>query len=119
MQSIEEKLEEVLMQYKLCYDLDIAMTMSELTSDEIKYLKNNDSFMYRIEYENAVIRQDIMTVMKNNMKGPDDKLAQKAAVDLGNLLWKERFKTNSEAPKGIIPDSISLIGEAPEEVLAE
>ena len=115
MRDIEELKEQVILEYILSYDLDIAMMKCQLTTDEQKLLKNDDSFTYRVEYHDALIREDIMSTMIVNMRGPDAKLAQKAANDLGNILYKEKFKTNNEAPKGQVPDSIVLVGEGPEE----
>jgi hypothetical protein len=114
MRDIEVLKEEVVIEYLGSYDLEIAMMKCNLTSDEKKLLKDDASFMYRIDYQNALIREDIVTVMIVNLKGPDAKLSQKAAIDLGNLLWKEKFKTNNEAPKGVVPDSIVLVGEGPD-----
>jgi hypothetical protein len=111
--DIEEKKEEVIIEYKLSYDLDIAMMKCSLTSDEKKLLKNDSSFMYRIDYENALIRENIVKTMIVNLNGPDAKLSQKAAIDLGNILYKEKFKSGNEAPKGQVPDNIILVGEGP------
>ena len=111
MKDIEQMKEEVIIEYKLSYDLEIAMMKCRLTLDEQKMLKNDESFTYRISYEDALIRESIMTTMKTNLEGVDPKLSQKAAVDLGNLLWKERFKSGNEGPKGIVPDSIILVGK--------
>ena len=113
MKDIAETKEEVVMEYKLSYDLDIAMMKCRLTPDEQKLLKNDDSFMYRIQYEDALIREGIISTMVTNMRGPDAKLSQKSAVDLGNILYKEKFKAGNEAPKGIVPDKIILVGEGP------
>ena len=111
MEDIEQTKEEVIMEYKLSYDLEIAMMKCQLNPDEQKMLKNDDSFVYRIAYEDALIREGIISTMVTNMRGSDAKLSQKSAVDLGNILYKEKFKTGNEAPKGIVPDSIILVGK--------
>ncbi len=110
MQDLEEKKEEVIMQYKLSYDLEIAMMKVDLTSEEKKLLQNDTSFMYRIDYQDSCIRERIMATMIDNLSSPDDKLAQKAAIDLGNVLWKEKFKGKDEGPKSLVPDTIILKG---------
>lgn len=115
MSDIEEMKEEVVMEYKLSYDLDISMMKCNLTSDEKKLLKNDSSFMYRIDYEDALIRESIISTMVTNLRGSDAKLSQKAAIDLGNILYKEKFKSGNEAPKGQVPDNIVLVGEGPDE----
>ena len=114
MRNIEEITEQVILEYTLSYDLDIAMMKCQITIDEQKLLKNDTSFMYRIDYHDALIRESIMSTMIINMRGPDAKLAQKAANDLGNILYKEKFKTGNEAPKGQVPDNIILVGEEPD-----
>lgn len=99
------------MQYRQSYDLDIAMTMADLTEDEKKLLKNDSSFMYRITYQDAIIREKIVGTMLDNLDTPDPRVSQKAAIDLGNLLWKEKFKGNDDGKgKGVIPDTIVLKG---------
>lgn len=113
MRDLEEIKEEIIIEYISSYDLEIAMMKCNLNSDEKKLLKNDSSFMYRIDYQDALIRETIVTTMVNNLKGPDAKLSQKAAIDLGNLLWKEKFKSGNEAPKGVVPDNIILTGEGP------
>lgn len=113
MEDIEQTKEEVIMEYKLSYDLEIAMMKCQLNSAEQKMLKHDDSFMYRIGYEDALIREGIISTMVTNMRGPDAKLSQKSAMDLGNILYKEKFKSGNEAPKGMVPDKIILVGEGP------
>lgn len=113
MRSLEEKKEEVLIHYSRSYDLDIAMMKADLTEDEKKLLQHDSSFLYRISYQDARIREEIVEVMVGNLRSADDKLAQKAALDLGNLLWKEKFKNNETKPQQIVPDQIILKGEKP------
>ena len=109
--SLEQKKEMVLMQYKLSYDLDIAMTKTDLTEDEKALLKRDKSFLYRIEYQDAMIREKIVSTMLDNLDTPDFRISQKAAIDLGNLLWKEKFKGSDNNNKGVImPDAIILEG---------
>ncbi len=114
MLTLEEKKEEIVAQYRLSYDLDIAMLKVGITPEEKKLLLNDQSFMYRIEYQKATIREQIVSTMIDNMQIDDPRISQKAAVDLGNLLWKEKFKGNNEGPKGQVPDSIILVGVTPE-----
>lgn len=110
MHSLEEKKELVIENYRMSYDLDIAMLKVGLTDDEKKLLLNDTSFMYRINYQDALIREDIMATMLSNMhnRGP---ISQKAALDLANVLWADKFKNKESGPPSIIPDKIILKGE--------
>ena len=110
MYSLEQKKEMVIMQYQLSYDLDIAMVKVDLTEDEKALLKRDKSFLYRIEYQDAMIKEKIVTTMLDNLDTPDPRISQKAAIDLGNLLWKERFKGSDDNKRQIVPDTIILEG---------
>lgn len=109
MLTLEEKKEEVLIHYRKSYDLEIAMMKVDLNTNEKNLLLHDSSFMYRIAYADAIIREEIVDVMTNNLRSSDDKLTQKAALDLGHLLWKEKFKGGGGAPK-MVPDVINLVG---------
>ena len=61
MLSLEEKKESVIIEYTKSYDLDIAMMKCDLTTDEKKLMQNDTSFMYRISYADAIIREKIIT----------------------------------------------------------
>ena len=111
MYSLEQKKEMVIMQYQLSYDLDIAMVKVDLTEDEKALLKRDKSFLYRIEYQDAMIKEKIVTTMLDNLDTPDPRISQKAAIDLGNLLWKERFKGSDDNKRQIVPDTIILEGD--------
>jgi len=81
MQSLEEKKEQVIIQYMRSYDLDVAMMKVGLTSDEQKLLKNDTSFMYRVNFQDATLKEDIVTTMIDNMKNGDPKLSQTANIN--------------------------------------
>jgi len=109
-----EKKELVLMHYRLSYSLDIAFMMAGIDDDEKKLLLADDSFMFRVAFEDAQVRQKIMVTLLNCMQSPDEKLARTAAMDLGKLLDKERFSGKEETNPSLVPDSIILRGkEAP------
>ena len=107
--NIEEVAELVVMEYSKSFDLDIAMMKVEVSKEEKEVLLKDVDFMYRIEYEDAVIREDIIKTMVNNMRH-DQKNSQKAAVDLGNILYKSKFSKKDEEVKGVVPDTINLVG---------
>jgi len=110
--SLEEKKEQVILQYTLSYDIDIAMTKVDLTPDEKKMLLRDEDFLYRLNYQDALIRERIVSTMLENLTAGDPRLTQKAAIDLGNLLWKEKFKsTESTSTKNQVPDTIILKGK--------
>ena len=110
MYTLEQKKEMVIIQYQLSYDLDIAMTKVDLTEDEKALLKRDKSFLYRIEYQDALIREKIISTMLDNLDTPDPRISQKAAIDLGNLLWKEKFKGSDDNKGVVVPDTIILEG---------
>ena len=109
--ALETKQEEVIINYKLSYDLDIAMLKAEVTPAEQKVLLRDESFMYRIAFEDAMIQEKIVKTMITNMTMFDDpRISQKAAIDLGNLLYKKKFKATDETVKNQVPDKIVLSG---------
>ncbi len=108
--SLDEIKEQVVMQFRLSYDLDIAMIKVDLTEDEKKLLLKDESFMFRIKFQEASLRESIITTMIDNLKNGDPKLSQKAAIDLGNIMWKEKFKGKDEETKGQVPDKIVMVG---------
>lgn len=110
MDSLDEKKEQVLIHYRKSYDLDIAMMKVDLTTEEKKLLLSDPSFMYRVHYADALIREEIVETMVDNMQGGDPKLSQKAAIDLGNILWPDKFKGKDSGPKQMVPDTIVLKG---------
>jgi hypothetical protein len=112
MESLDEKKEQVVMQFRLSYDLDTAMIKVDLTDDEKKLLLADESFMFRIRYQEASLKEDIVSTMVENLNNSSDpKLSQKAAIDLGNIMWKEKFKGKGEdETKGQVPDSIVMVG---------
>lgn len=112
MLSLEEKKELVIANYQQSYDLEIAMMKVGLTSDEKKLLLHDESFMYRVSFADSLIREEIIGTMLDSMRSADVKLAQKAAIDLGNILWKDKFKGNAdEGNKSQVPDQIILKGK--------
>lgn len=108
--TFEEKQEHVIMQYKMSYDLDIAMTKIELTEDDKKAMLEDKSFMFRISYADATIREKIVETMVSNLDSENESLSQKAAIDLGNILYKSKFNKKEEAQKSVVPDTIILVG---------
>lgn len=110
MDTLEEKKEQVVMQFVLSYDLDIAMIKVDLTEDEKKLLLKDEAFMYRIKFQEASLKENIVKTMVTNLHSDDAKLSQKAAIDLGNILWKDKFKGKEEESKFQVPDSIVLVG---------
>lgn len=108
--TFEEKQEHVIMQYKMSYDLDIAMTKVELTEDDKKAMLEDKSFMFRISYADATIREKIVETMVSNLDSENESLSQKAAIDLGNILYKSKFNKKEEAQKSVVPDTIILVG---------
>lgn len=111
MRSLEEKKELVIANYVQSYDLEIAMMKVDLTSDEKQLLLNDTSFMYRVNYQNSLVREEIISTMIDNMRHGKGPLSQKAAVDLGNILWTDKFKGKPEGPKNTVPDKIVLVGK--------
>lgn len=110
MYSLEEKKELVIANYIMSYDLEIAMLKVGISPEEKKLLLNDTSFMYRVSFQDALIREKIIETMVGNMKIGPGPLSQKAAVDLGNILWKDKFKDKGDEPKGQVPDRIILVG---------
>jgi hypothetical protein len=108
---LDEKKEEVIMHYKRSYDLDIAMMKADLTSDEKALLLRDTSFMFRVNYEDAEIREDIISTVVTSMGDNDQRIAHKGAMDLGALLWPEKFKNTDKGEKSPVPDTINLEGE--------
>jgi len=108
--TFEEKQEQVIMEYGCSYDLDIAMTMTELTEDEKKKCFNDKSFMFRIEYQDAKIRKKIVSKMVATLDSNNEGLGHKASIDLGNILYKSKFGKKEEEQKSIVPDIINLVG---------
>ena len=50
--------------------------------------------------------------MLSSLDSDDDKLAHKAAIDLGNILWADKFKGKvDDSNKSTVPDSIVLKGK--------
>jgi len=116
MLELEEKKEMVILQYTLSYDIDIAMMKCDLTTKEKKLMLNDTTFVYRIAYEDALIREKLIGRMTESLESADDKLAHKAAIDLGNILWPAKFKSKDDgSAKAIIPDIIILKGKKPKE----
>lgn len=110
MQTFEEKKEEVIEHYKRSYDLETAMMQADLTTEEKQMIQRDTSFTFRLDYINAKVREEIVTTMLDNMRSEDPKLSQKAAIDLGKIVWAEKFNGKPEEPKGQVPDSIILKG---------
>ena len=117
MYSLEEKKELVIGEYRKSYDLDIAMMKCDLTTEEKKLMLNDTSFMFRISYEDALIREKIIQPMINNLTSADEKTAQKAATDLGKILWKDKFNNKDDGNnKALVPDVVILTGKKPKEI---
>lgn len=108
--DIEEKKEIAVMAYEKSYDLEIAFITANMTAAEKEMLQRDESFMSRITYVDAKLKEEIITTMTSNMRSEDQKLAQKAAVDLGKIAWPEKFSGKAEPPKTQVPDSIILEG---------
>lgn len=113
MSDMAEKKEQVLTQYKLSYDLDVAMMKAGLTKDEKDYLTRDEEFMFRIDYANACLRESLIGTMVDNLHSEDPRISHKAALDLGNVLWPEKFKGKQEDDKNksLVPDKIVLKGK--------
>ena len=108
--NIDELAEMVVMEYSKSYDLDIAMMKAEVSKEDREKLEKNSDFMYMISYQDALIRESIINTMVCSMNSGNPQLKQKAAVDLGGILYKSKFSKKEEAPKTIVPDIINLEG---------
>ena len=108
--NITELGEIVVAEYTRSYDLDIAMMKAEVTNAEEELLRKDAEFMYQIKYQDSLVREDIIETMVVNMRVGNPSARQKAAVDLGNILYKSKFSKKEEEPKTIVPDKIILQG---------
>ncbi len=109
-EHLEDLVEEIVMEYAKSFDLDVAMMICEVTPEEKAILIKDKDLLFRLEYHDAKIRAKIIDTMIKNMdlaKGP---LSQKAAVDLGNILYKEKFSKKELDIKLTVPDTITLVG---------
>lgn len=114
--DIEEKKEVVIMHFEKSYDLENAMMLAQLTSDEKSMLKRDTSFQFRIDYILSKVREEIVQTLLECMRGPDLKLARTAGVDLGKILWGEKFNGKTEeGNKNLVPDTIVLKGAKPKD----
>ena len=109
--SLEEKKELTLQYYKLSYSLDTALLMADVSKAEQSLLKNDEEFLYRIQYEDATIRQTLFTTLLNGVTSSDEKHARNCALDLAKILDSDRFNGKVEKVKTIVPDSINLVGK--------
>ncbi|RLI52340.1 MAG: hypothetical protein DRP09_18135 [Candidatus Thorarchaeota archaeon] len=109
-ERIEQLIELVVIEYSKSYDIDIAMLKAEVSDEDRAILEKDSDFLYRIAYEDALIRETIIENMVKNVKSSNPQLSQKAAVDLGNILYKSKFSKKDEPMKLIIPDKIVLVG---------
>lgn len=114
MHSLEEKKELVLDNYSKSFDLEVAMMKVGLDADEKKLMQNDESFMYRVRYADATVREEIIGKMTTAMRDDDIRVGVKAAIDLGNLIWRDKFKAKEDDGKNHqVPDSIILVGKGP------
>lgn len=110
---LDQLKEEIIMHYKLSYDLDIAMMKCQVDKETQKVLKKDKDFMFRINYEDALLQENIVSTLRHSMNSEDDKLAHRAAIDLGNLYYKKRFREKDDDTRAAIPSTIILKGRAP------
>lgn len=109
--DFEQQKEIAVEAYSRSYDLDIAFTTAEFTSEERAMLQRDTTFMSRINYIDAKLKEEMIETMLSNMREGKPELAQKAANDLGKIIWPEKFSGKVPEPKGQVPDSIVLKGE--------
>jgi len=109
--NLEELMEEVIMQYTQSYDLDIAMLKADVSMLDQKIMLSSESFMFRVKFQDAIIKEKIMKPMLRNLDSVNPSVSQKAAIDLGNIIYKERFGKQEEEAKSLVPDSIVMVGK--------
>lgn len=104
--------ERILASYEESYDLDVAFMKNAVSSDIASMLKRDTDFMYRIHYADAKLREKLIGTMVHSLDSEDEKLSHKAAIDLGNVLWPDKFKAKGEEKnQSLVPDSIILRGK--------
>ena len=108
--DIDELGEIVVVEYAKSYDLDIAMMKAEVSAEEKELLTKSEDFMYQIAYTDALVREEIIETMVTNVRIGNPSTRQKAAVDLGNILYKSKFSKKDEEIKTVVPDKIVMVG---------
>ena len=108
--SLVQKKEAILMQYQGCYDLEVAMLLADLTPNEKQVILRDELFMVRVNFVDAQLRKKLIGTLVDNLDSDDERVAHKAAMDLGNVIWTDKFKGKPEQAAQTVPDSIVLEG---------
>jgi len=88
-----EKLELVFNAYKDCLDLDIALIVVPLNADERSALLDDANLTARIQYHDATVQRDMLTMLRDIIaKTRNDGVRLAALKELGRTVYPKRFK---------------------------
>lgn len=108
--KLYELQEDVLINYRRSYDLDIAFLKAGAAKEQKEALLQDKEFMFRVKFADADLKERIVDQLRDAMASEDEKLAYKAAVDMGTLFYRERFKNEQNNADIRVPDKIILKG---------
>ncbi len=89
--NLKEKKEVIITSYSKLFDKEVAYAKVNLTESEREHLDNDEEFQDRLSFFLIEEQEKIIEKMRSFVDSPDDKIAFKATVDLGKILYPEFF----------------------------
>ena len=96
--SYSDKLEYVYREYERSLDLDIALTITPLDSNEREALANDPMLIARCTIYDAKVKHDLITGLRSLASGASNEGVRFNAIkELGRTLYPKRFKDSDSA----------------------
>jgi hypothetical protein len=110
--SLVEQAELVYQAFEACHDLDIAFAKIGVSDDDRSAIEADSGFQARVQLARYVLQERIFTSLLEKIDSPNESISLQATLQLGNLVYKRRFKNTSddEDLASRRPTSISLMG---------
>lgn len=89
--NLEEKKELVVEAYQRSFDLDLSYLKSGINDDERKLLNQDSDFQERLQYFLIEEKERIFSTLRALILCGDDKTALKATIELGKMIYPNRF----------------------------
>ena len=95
--NLEQKMENVVRTFEKTLDYDLALYTHNVSDKERELMEKDDVHMARLRYIEEEVKASIVTTLKKlSEKSTNDKVKLSATVELGKVVYRERFMPKDE-----------------------
>ncbi len=108
--NMDQKKEIIYNSYSITLDIELAYKKADVTDAEIDKIEADDEFQYRLAIAEAEVKEDLIKKLNNIAESSkvNPKTQLTAIVELGNVLYGDRFSKTKKPSDGDEPAILNL-----------